>query len=507
MTSVVAQASPAPSASSHDAGVAVRNGVKLGLSLVLTWSVALGVRILLPRYLGPSAFGPMNFADAFAATVFVALNLGTEMYIRKEIPVHPAMASDFFGGTLLVRLGISVLLFAGIAVGLTVSHRPPELRQLVYLFGVGQVFFTLNGTLSAYLHAHGTVDGLSVMNVVSKVLWGTGILAGIATHHAVVGVALAFILSEAVKSAVLWRLAARHLHLQLRFNWPATWVAVRAGLPFYLNAVAFVAYGRLDVTMLEFITNNAKELGWYGAASNLATLTLLIVPVIGWVLMPFYARALHRSREEMERALARSMELILAVAIPGSLLIVLGAELWIRIMFGEAFSPAALPLRIMSPIFVLTYVATISAIGLILLGRGWTVTKVSLMGVVLAPLLALLFIPLGAAHLGGELHQGGPGAGAALANLVTESCVTVVMTTLIGWKTFDRTGLVLLGRTAVVCALVVALHFSLSSLGHARLVADALAYVALAVALRAVRWREMFEFARTAWKRPRDLQT
>jgi len=494
-------------AATHDAFIAVRNGVKLGLSLVLTWSVALGVRILLPRYLGPEAFGPMNFADAFAATVFVLLNLGVEMYIRKEIPIRPQMASDFFAGTLLVRVALSVALFAGIAVAMHATHRPPELRLLVYLFGVGQVFFTLDGTLSALLHAHGTVDGLSVMNVVGKVLWGVGILAGIALDHAVVGVALAFVISEAAKCAILWQLARKHLSLKIRLDWKGTKTAIRASLPFYLNAVAFVAYGRLDVTMLEFITSNPQELGWYGAASNLATLTLLIVPVIGWVLMPFYARALHRSREEMEVALARSVELILAVAIPGSLLIVLGADLWIRIMFGPAFAPAAVPLRIMSPLFVLTYVATVNAIGLILLGRGWTVTKVSTMGVVLAPTLALVFIPFGAAHLGGELHRGGPGAGAALANLTTETCVTVVMTSLIGFKTFDRVSLVLLGRTAVVCALVVALHLSLPSLGHLRLVLDAVAYVALAIALRAVRWREMLDFALTAWKRPRDLPT
>ncbi|HVP67270.1 MAG TPA: flippase [Anaeromyxobacteraceae bacterium] len=502
----VAQVSAGHTAS-HDAFIAVRNGVKLGLSLVLTWSVALGVRILLPRYLGPEAFGPMNFADAFSATVFVLLNLGVEMYIRKEIPVRPQMASEFFAGTLLVRLALSVVLFAGIAVAMELSHRPPELRLLVYIFGIGQLFFTLDGTLSALLHAHGTVDGLSVMNVVGKVLWGVGILVGIALHHAVVGVALAFVISEVAKCAVLWQLAKKHLGLGLRLDWAGTKTAIKASLPFYLNAVAFVAYGRLDVTMLEFITSNPQELGWYGAASNLATLTLLIVPVIGWVLMPFYARALHRSREEMEVALARSVELILAIAIPGSLFIVLGADLWIRIMFGPAFAPAAVPLRIMSPLFVLTYVATVNAIGLILLGRGWTVTKVSTMGVLLAPTLALVFIPFGAAHLGGEFHRGGPGAGAALANLTTESCVTIVMTSLIGFKTFDRVSLILLGRTAVVCALVIALHLSMPSLGHLRLFLDAVAYVALAIALRAVRWREMLDFALTAWKRPRDLPT
>ena len=40
-----------------DALLAFRNAVKLGGSLLLTWGIALGVRLLMPRYLGPDAFG------------------------------------------------------------------------------------------------------------------------------------------------------------------------------------------------------------------------------------------------------------------------------------------------------------------------------------------------------------------------------------------------------------------------------------------------------------------
>ena len=62
--------------------LAIRNAFTLGGALVFTWGIALGIRIVVPRHLGPTAFGELNFADAFTSMFFVMLDLGLE-------PVHP----------------------------------------------------------------------------------------------------------------------------------------------------------------------------------------------------------------------------------------------------------------------------------------------------------------------------------------------------------------------------------------------------------------------------------
>src|SRR4051812_14958644 len=80
---------------------AVSNALKLGSSLLFTWGIALGIRLLLPRILGPERFGQFSDADALTTVVFVALTLGTDMYIRKEVSVRPDHANDFIGGVAL----------------------------------------------------------------------------------------------------------------------------------------------------------------------------------------------------------------------------------------------------------------------------------------------------------------------------------------------------------------------------------------------------------------------
>src|SRR5438552_12516001 len=84
----------------RDAQLALWNALKIGGSLLATWTVALAVRFLLPRLLGPAGYGVYSFSEAFAIAFFVLASLGVETYVQKEIPVHPDHASDFFGGIL-----------------------------------------------------------------------------------------------------------------------------------------------------------------------------------------------------------------------------------------------------------------------------------------------------------------------------------------------------------------------------------------------------------------------
>ena len=117
-------------APADDVLVAIKSALALGASLLFTWSVGIFVRLFLPRYLGPERFGTFNFADSFCMTFFIFLGLGVDTYIQKEIPVRPEHASDFFGGLIVLRLGLSALLFAAMMVVMTLTHRPPAVHRV-----------------------------------------------------------------------------------------------------------------------------------------------------------------------------------------------------------------------------------------------------------------------------------------------------------------------------------------------------------------------------------------
>lgn len=465
---------------------ATRNALQLGGSLIFTWAIALSIRLLLPRYLGPELFGALSFADAFTTTFFLALSLGADVYIRKFVAVRVEHASDFFGGTFLLRVLMSAGIVGAMALVMHATHRPPAVRHLVYLFALAQFVINANATLAALLHARGKVAGMSMLSVGTKIAWGAGVLVALFSHTGLWGIALAYVVAESIKCVFLFGLAKRHLDLVFRIDVSATRAMIVSSLPFYLNGFATAAYGKLDVSLLAFFVAD-REVGWYAGASAIAGLTLLVTPLIGWVLMPTFARAAERSREELFERIRRSTELILAIAVPVSLIVVLGAGVFVRFLFGDAFAPAALALRILAGTFVVTYIAIVYAISLLMLDRAWTLTSISVAGLGLNVVLNLVFVRHSIALFG----MGGGGAGCALAMLVTETFVTSAMFAVVGREAFDRRTLTMLGKSLFACTVVVGIDQLLRPMGFGRLLVDAAVYLVIVLATGALRAREI----------------
>ena len=476
---------PATATQTSDVATAARNGLKLAGSLLATWTVALAVRFQLPRHLGPVEFGNFNFCDSFSAAFFVFLGLGIETYIQKEIPIRPRHASDFFGGVLVVRAALSVLVLAVMATVLAVTGRPSELQATVVVFGLTQAVMGFNLSLAAMLQAATHVGPLAAMNVVSKLLWGFGVVIGIWLDAPLPLLALPNLLAESLKAAVLYPTVRKVVGLQLKVAFGPVKTVLIASLPFYVNVIAVNLGARLDVSMLEFLAPG-EEVGWYSAANNFAGLAMLFSPVVSWVLMPLFARSKHRSEETFYEILRRSIEGLLVLAIPVTLLIGIGADFWVRLAFGRSFGPAALSLRFLAPLFVGTYLAILLALALVVLERSWRLTIVSLFALGLLPLLILVLVPLAKPY-----GQGAAGAGAAIGVTSMELITATLFLWTVGRRALDRRNVLAVVKSVAVALAVVALHRALAFMGPVRLILDMLAYAVLALAIRVVRLREV----------------
>jgi O-antigen/teichoic acid export membrane protein len=507
-TEVIAPARPAeailpskpgprpPDGTHFDAHVlaAVRNTAKLGLSLIGTWGVALVVRIMLPRRLGPALFGAFQFADAFTSGLFIFASLGVETYVRKEVATRREHASDFYGGLLMLRLVLSLILVVAAVTILSQAGKAPFVLRLVLILAITQFFVLQNATHAALLHAVGEVGGLSVLNIASKLIWGAGIIIGLMIGDGVQSVAIAMLISEVLKLVGLEVLSRRHLSLRMKLDVPATLAMLAGSLPFFVGGLSQTLYAKINVSVLSFLTTDT-EVGWYGAASSVAGMAMLLSPLLSWVLIPLIARAEASSPEDLAALTRKAMALVLSIAIPVTLMLGLGADLIVDTLFGTAFHASILSLRMMAPVFVFTYVGIVSSATLIGQGRGWLVTIVLSSGLLVSPLLNWLFIPRASFALG----PGGAGVGAAAALNLTEASIAVALTILLHKATFDRRTFVMLGKTAVVSLGVVALdRIVLQSFGIARLAIDAVAYVVLVVLWKAVDHQALIDLVRRA---------
>jgi O-antigen/teichoic acid export membrane protein len=147
--------------------------------------------------------------------------------------------------------------------------------------------------------------------------------------------------------------------------------------------------------------------------------------------------------------------------------------------------------------FVLMYVSIIYAQALIMLGRAWTLTVISVVGLVANVALNVALIPFSLRTFG----AGGGGIGGALAMLGTEIVVASCLIGSVGRGAFDRRNLAAVGKSIAACAVVILLDRRLASWGLPRIVADVSLYAALVLATGAVRLREMIAIVQEALRR------
>ncbi|MDB4934151.1 MAG: Membrane protein involved in the export of O-antigen, teichoic acid lipoteichoic acid [Labilithrix sp.] len=462
--------------------LALRNGAKLAASMILTWGVALIVTFKLPKYLGPERFGHYRFGDQFAMSLAVFLSLGVDTYISREIAVRPKHASEFFGGVLVTRAIVILPLI--VVAFLFLDGEVHERRLAAALFGVAYLFTALNQTFQQTLQAASKVDGLAVANVVAKVLWGGGTFAAVTMQAPFWMLPLPMIVGEGLKAAFLYIATKDAVDLELRIDVEQTKKVLKIAFPFYIANVAVSLGSSIDVVVLgKIVSKTSEEVGWYGSARQIAQLSALLSPIMSGVLIPMMSRARARNEDDFYRILRRGFEAVIVISLPLTLLLALGAEYWIHITIKDRFLPAADSLRWLAPTFVFAYANVLLWLALMILDRSWTITIVSIAGLLLLPVLIIIAVPLFA-----PLGPGGAGMGVAIALSTRELIIVLVFLAFLRDKALDRRGALSTMKSLAICAIVAVADHYLTKLTipPLRLAADAALYGMLAIALRVI---------------------
>jgi O-antigen/teichoic acid export membrane protein len=460
---------------SGEGATALRNGLKLATSLILTWGVALIITFKLPKYLGPLFWGYYKYGFEYAATLAVFVGFGIDTYISREVAVRPKHASDFFGGIVTVRALALIPLF--LYGWFHLGHKLPEERLAAALFGVTQVFIVLNQTFQQTLQAASRVGGLAIANVVAKILWGGGTFIAVTVSAPFWVLPLPMLASEMLKAGFLWWATRDAVDLRFRFDLAATKTVLKVSFPFFIANAAVTLGSTIDVVVLrELVPAGSEEVGWYSAAREIARLSALMSPVLSGVLVPMMSRAKHRSEEELFTILRRGVEGVSVVAIPLTLMLALSSDFVIGLALKEKFLPAAASLQWLSPTFVLAYFNVLLWIALMILDRSWTITIISFVGLALLPAFILVIVPLTR-----DLGPGSTGMGVAVALSLRELVIAGVFFAFLGKKAVDRRSALSFIKSLAICGVVILAHRALANIGPWRLLVDMAIYAVLMV--------------------------
>jgi O-antigen/teichoic acid export membrane protein len=189
----------------------------------------------------------------------------------------------------------------------------------------------------------------------------------------------------------------------------------------------------------------------------------------------------------MLRIMRRVVDGLVIVIAPVTVLISVSADLTIKLVFHEKYAPAAAGLSILSMVFSVTYINMMLSMSLTVLGRGWSVTMISLGAIVAMALFMVGCVPLGRFLF----HEGGECAGAAMAVIGSEVCVVLALLSRFRPFPLDRRNIEVCSKAIAIALAVIFTDRILRGIGHIRLVVDAALYAGLALRTGLVRMEEI----------------
>lgn len=375
--------------------------------------VNLLVGLLTARYLGPSNYGLINYAAAYTAFFSAFCTLGINSVLVKEFIDRPNEEGMIIGTSLGLRAVSSFLSAVVIICIVSVADAgEPTTILVVALSSIGMVFHifeVVNPWFQSRLQS-------KVTAVVSLAAYAVAAIYKVVLLVMGKGVAwFAFATSVDYICVGVLLMAAYRKHQGGRLTFSAEYGKdiLRRSCHFILPSLMVAVYGQTDKIMLKHMISDT-EIGFYSTAVSLSSVWCFVLSAIIDSLYPSIMQAANTDEQLFIKRNKQLYALIFYISVFVSLCFTIFGELAIFIMYGQAYLPAAAPLRIITWYTAFSYLGVARNAWIVSKNRQKYLIFVYASAALSNVLLNLFFIPWWGA------------SGAAAASLTAQIITTMV---------------------------------------------------------------------------------
>ncbi|HID63472.1 MAG TPA: flippase, partial [Anaerolineae bacterium] len=307
--------------------------------------------ILIGRLAGPAQAGVFALATTYLL-IFTTFMRGLDDLVIRQVSREPDRAPRYLTNFLLLRLGLSLLLYC------------------VLLFVVPVVFDYAESTATPILILASSLVPDSLAHVAQAILLGQrrfgppAITMTLASLFKLVGgelilisggslhqIAWIWLTGSLIGMIALLIVAAWEVGWLRRTDW-LDWRPLAqnwsAAAPFLLITTMMALEAQADTVLLSAFHDEA-EVGWYGAATTVAFSLALLSQAYRMSVYPLMARYAWQSQAKLSRLYERSMRYMGALVLPMVAGIILLSPQIVSLVFGPKFQPTAKVLQILIP--------------------------------------------------------------------------------------------------------------------------------------------------------------
>lgn len=325
----------------------VRNASWLIAGRIAQMAINFVIGLMTARYLGPSNYGLINYAAAYAGFFSSFCSLGINSVIVKELTDDVDKDGEIIGTALFLQIVSSVLSAIAINCIVFVADKgDPTICAVMVLSCIGMicnVFSVFNYWFQSRLQSKITAMATLVAYAITAVYK----LMLLARGKSVVWFAFATAVDYICLAVFLLAAYKRYGGGRLRFSVERGKQLLRKSCHFILPGLMVAVYAQTDKIMLKQMISEA-EIGYYSTAVSLCGVWCFVLSAIIDSLYPEIAKSHKTDRALFERRNKQLYAIVFYLSACVSLVIVLLAKPAVYILYGEAYMPTVAPLRVIT---------------------------------------------------------------------------------------------------------------------------------------------------------------
>lgn len=376
--------------------------------------ISLIVGLLTARYLGPSNYGLINYANAYIAFFMSFCTLGINSILVKEFIDNPDEEGKIIGSTLLMR-AISSMLSAIMIVFLVCCLEADEKTTIAVtaLCSIGlifNIFETFNYWFQSKLKSKVT----TIVSLIAYAITSIYKIILLILSKSVEWFAFATSLDYMCIAVLLILCYKRYGGKKLSISRQTCKSILDKSVHFILPGLMVAIYGYADKIMLKHMLDQA-EVGYYSTATAVCGMWCFVLNAIIDSVYPSIMEAHKVDKELFEKRNRQLYAIVFYISIFVSVLFCIMSKYIILILYGKQYLPSVEPLRIV------TWYTAFSYLGLA--RNAWIVSEnkqkylkyIYISAAICNVVLNIVCIPLWGS------------TGAALASLITQISTTMII--------------------------------------------------------------------------------
>lgn len=384
------------------------------LSSVVQKSLSLVLIIYIARYLGDTGFGQFSFILAFVGLFTVLIDPGLNSYVQREVARHRSKAGSLLGSVFIIKLFLSLLTIAAVAITINVLDYPLEITGLVYLAGAAMIISNLSWAFRNLYFSFEKMEYEFFTISINRLLVVTLSVLALISGYGIAGLIVAHLIGSIFELLFSIFIVIRKVAKPVLVMDYSLWKALlRSALPFALMGVFASIYNNIDVVMLSKMRGDDVT-GWYNAAYRLITALMFLPYAFMGSVVPVLNRFFVSSKSSMWFTYVKSFKYLFILALPLAVGTTLLADRIIAKIYGPEFIEGASALKVLIWGCALMFLNPVTTSTLVSNGREKLVTTLIGIGILINVILNFLFIPI-YGHVG-----------ASLATVFTEAWVFIV---------------------------------------------------------------------------------